>query len=153
LLAVADEKPAVARKISRDEREYTRLLELYLGPCTAFLILLCCLMMKIPGGEDIADHLAMDQTEQEMVIGPLARLLDKQHLGAKAKAAVLNSGDALGLILGLGSYGLRVAGALKTLQRGDIAHVNRQYAQEQASPANNGYGHASVAGLAQYAAD
>lgn len=152
VLLAANDSPPPVYKPSRDEKEYTKLLELYLGPTTGFLILLCCLAMKIPNGEEIATHLAMNQAEQDLVIEPLARLLDKQHFDTRVKTAILSSGDAIGLVLGLGAYSMRVMGALQEL-KGSIGHgqFRGTDAQTQAPVSGNGYtGNLAVAGFGQY---
>lgn len=144
MLAVASEPVSTEpRKPSRDEKEYQKLLEDYLGPATGFLIMLACMVMKIPNAEAVADHLAMNEAEQELVIEPLAKLLDKQHFDSKVKTAIVSSGDAIGLVLGLGAYGMRVLGALQQLKGigyGTSGNTPQQ-AQAPAGAGANGNGH------------
>lgn len=151
LLAV-DDSPAPPPKPTRDEREYKKLLEMYLGPATAFIIILLCFLLKIPGDmeykEAIASELAMNKDEQEMIVEPLARVLDKQHYPAHIKTAIVNSGDMIGLALGFGAYGVRVWGALQTL-KGRQHEQFRGAAPEQTAPeAGNGNGNGHLGGFA-----
>lgn len=158
ILPVADEAVTSPRPIGRYEKQYQKLLDDYLGPTTGILILLLCLFwfrFSMEQSEQIADHLAMNQDEQALVIPPLASWMDKQHWDVAARDKILQSGDLIGLALGFGSYGARVLGTLQELRKGRYEQQSRGQTPGQTS--NNGHNAIqwgnSLAGLSQYAAN
>ena len=151
----AEEKPA--HQPTRMEKQYQRLLDDYLGPATGLIILVICLFgyrFSLHDSEQIADALAMNPAEQELIIPPLAALLEKQHFDAGTRDAILQSGDWIGLCLGISAYSSRVLGTLRDLRRG-LHEYDRGHAAGQAAPAANGaapWAGNELAGLSQYAA-
>lgn len=164
--AVADESTAAPRQLSRNEKKYQALLDDYLGPATGVIILLLCLFwyrFDMESSERIADYLAMNQAEQDLIIPPLASLMDKQHWDEHTRDMIVQSGDVIGLVLGLTMYGSRVVGVLNELK----GHVNgtRGNVAQQATPNQGAAGGGqpgqpeggvlwgnAVSGLSQYAA-
>lgn len=166
----ADETLAAPKQVSRNEKKYQKLLDDYLGPATGVLILILCLAVyrfDMESSERIADYLAMNQAEQDLIIPPLAAWMDKQHWDERTKDMILQSGDIVGLVLGFGMYASRVVGTLNEL-KGHV-HGTRGNAAQQAAPVGqqpgaNGHSQPAgtadagivwgspVAGLSQYAA-
>lgn len=100
----------------------------------------------------------MNQAEQDLIIPPLASLMDKQQWDESTRNLILSSGDYVGLVLGLSSYGARVLGTLREL-KGSI-NGNSGNAPQQAPPASsNGHDAGGIlwggqlAGFSQFAAD
>jgi hypothetical protein len=115
------------------------MLEDYLAPATmlvALLIGLAFFRLPYPIAEDLADnHLSINEDEADLIIPPLARILDKRHFDAKVKTVIMSSGDYIGLAMGLGSYLLRTMAVLQEVR----AQLNNgqfsQQAPQQAVPA------------------
>lgn len=146
--ANADESLAAPRQLSRNEKKYQKLLDDHLGPATGVIILLVCLFLyrfDMESSERIADHLAMNQQEQDLIIPPLAAWMDKQAWDEATKNRILQSGDIVGLVLGFSMYASRVVGTLNEL-KGHV-HGTRRNAAQQAAPG------ATRAGAGQPAAD
>lgn len=145
---------------TRDEKAYTRLLDDYLGPLTFLVMLILCMIRRIPQPHavQIAETLAVNQEEQDLIIPPLARFLDKQKLPAEVKQKVLQSGDAIGLLLGVSAYVIRVGMTLNQLGGMNYAQPGGQAQESTAQngvPGGNGtyiggYTGLAAAGLAQY---
>lgn len=158
-----DQEASAPRTVGRNEKKYQKFLDDYLGPATGILILILCLFVyhfSLADSEKIADHLAMNQDEQDLIIPPLASLMDKQGWSEETRNKILQSGDLVGLTLGLAAYGTRVVGALQEL-KGSMQHESRANAGQQAAQngANgaNGNGHiqlgSAFAGLSNFRAD
>lgn len=161
LPVAAAETDTAPRQIGRNEKKYQKLLDDHLGPATGVIILVLCLFVyhfSLEDSEKIADHLAMNQAEQDMIIPPLASLMDKQGWDEATRNRILQSGDYIGLTLGAASYGSRVIGVLNELR--GYANGNRGNVAQQAAPAGNAAGASNghiqwgneLAGLSQYAA-
>lgn len=151
---VAEESKPVQR-VTRDEREYTKLLDLYLGPVIAMILVVLCLTLArqpMPIAEAFANEYKPNPDELDLIIPPLARVLDRAKLPDQVKTTVLNSGDMLGLTLGVTAYLLRTGNAFVSLARGGMQHGTRQPVQEQPAP-SSANGVFTVANLAQYRAD
>lgn len=131
---------------TRDEKQYRKMLEDYLGPATfLFGLFLAVAVLHLPFGfdgespaEHVADHLAMDPKEQELIIPPLARILDKQHFGGEVKRHIMASGDYVGLVMGLGTYLLRTVAVMGQL-RGEMVYVQSGGAPAEQAAHQNGY--------------
>jgi hypothetical protein len=158
LRAVADELPK-ERTPGRNEKKYQKLLDDYLGPVTGILILILCLFVyrfDMESSEKIADHLAMNPAEQDLIIPPLASLMDKQGWDEETRDRILQSGDYIGLSIGMAMYCTRVAGTLRELKGSVNSYEPGRHASQQA-PANGHDGGiawgSAIAGLSQYAAN
>jgi len=149
--------------VGRNEKQYQKLLDEYLGPATGILIFLLCLFVyrfSMEQSEQISDHLAMNQEEQDLVIPPLASIMDKQGWSTETKNRILQSGDMIGLALGFSSYSARVLGTLRELRGGNIGQSSSNIPQQAAQnghvvPAGEpviAWGN-PIAGLSQYAAN
>lgn len=150
---VVGDEPA-QKSVSRNEKQYQKLLDDYLGPVSGMLILALCLFVyrfPLETSEKLADILAMNQDELELIIPPLAGFLDKQQFSPQLRQRILQSGDLIGLVLGFGSYGARVYGALREI-KGGIQREYRSPAGRQEAPANGLFSPA-LAGFGQFAAD
>lgn len=150
---VGGDEPA-QKSVSRNEKQYQKLLDDYLGPVSGMLILCLCLFVyRIPleTSEMLADALALNQDELELIIPPLAGWLDKQQFSPAMRQRLLQSGDLVGLVLGFGSYGARVYGAMREI-KGGIQREYRSPAGRQEAPANGLFSPA-LAGFGQFAAD
>lgn len=160
-VAAAAETDAAPRQVGRNEKKYQKLLDDYLGPATGVIILALCLFVyrfDMESSEKIADYLAMNQEEQDLIIPPLASWMDKQNWPTETRDRILQSGDLIGLSLGLASYGSRVLGTLREL-KGQVHHgqqPSRNATQQAAPDGGAGDGHIQwgneLAGLSQYAA-
>jgi len=142
------------RPVGRTEKQYQKLLDEYLGPLSGVCILLLCLFIyrfPLQTSEAVADALALNQDELDMIIPPLASLMEKQKWDEATRQRILQSGDLVGLALGLGSYGARVLGALRELKGGGL-HVARPDAQEQTAQ-SNGLFRPGFAQFAQFSPD
>lgn len=149
---VAVDEPA-QKSVSRNEKQYQKLLDDYLGPVSGMLILCLCLFVyrfPLETSELLADALALNQDELELIIPPLAGFLDKQQFSPQLRQRILQSGDLVGLVLGFGSYGARVIGALRDF-KGGIQYEYRREARSEAPP--NGLFSPALAGFGQFAAD
>jgi hypothetical protein len=136
--------PTPVRTASRNEKKYQKFLEDYLGPVSGLLVLCLALFayrLPLPTAELLAGELALNQEEQAAIIPPLAGLLDKQGWSEKTRTALLQSGDYLGLGLGLFGYGARVLGVLGTLAKG--GNLATQSTQAPVSTNGNGNGNAN----------
>jgi hypothetical protein len=156
LPSVSDEGAELApRPVGRTEKQYQKLLDEYLGPLSGVCILLLCLFLyrfPLQTSEAIADALALNQDELDMIIPPLASLMEKQKWDEATRQRILQSGDIVGLSLGLGSYGARVLGALRELKGGGV-HVSRQDAEQQTAQQSNGLFSPGFAQFAQFSPD
>lgn len=142
------------KTVSRNEKQYQKLLDDYLGPVSGMLILVLCLFVyrfPLETSELLADALALNQDELELIIPPLAGFLDKQQFSPAMRQRILQSGDLVGLVLGFGSYGARVYGALRDI-KGGIQREYRSPTGRQEAPANGLFSPA-LAGFGQFAAD
>ncbi len=155
---------------TRDEKNYRKMLDDYLGPATFVIaLLLASVILRFQNqaaAEAIADELAISPDEQQMINPPLARLLDKQHFAPEIKKRIQESGDAAGLLIGLGAYLVRVSatlGQLATMQKEGLPYeqprsassqqaAQQQPAAEPARPAYVGVDTSSVAGFGTYRA-
>ena len=164
-VAPVDEPASAPRPLGRNEKKYQKLLDDYLGPATGIIILLLCLFVyrfDMESSEKIADHLAMNSAEQDLIIPPLAGIMDRQNWDEGTRNLILSSGDYVGLALGISSYGARVLGTLREL-KGSINDGNSRNAAQQAPPvASNGHANGNaggvlwggqLAGFSQFAAD
>lgn len=122
------------------------MLEDYLGPATFVLgLILAVLIVGLPFGfegdspaEIVADKLAMEPGEQDLIIPPAARILDKKHFAPEVKTRIMSAGDYVGLAIGLGTYLIRTFAVTAQL-RGQVQYANTSGTVSQQAAAQNGH--------------